>query len=71
MIGTLTRHVAGAVAAWLVCVAEGLVGYLALFAFALGTPNPTRVGRWPARSWCWAPPCWAPSWCRWWWHRRS
>lgn len=44
MIGTLTRHVAGAVAAWLVCVAEGLVGYLALFAFALGTPESDQGG---------------------------
>ncbi|MEH0972020.1 hypothetical protein V6U77_12895 [Micromonospora sp. CPCC 205546] len=35
MIGTLTRHVAGAVAAWLVYVAEGWVGLLARLALAL------------------------------------
>ncbi|SCL70113.1 hypothetical protein GA0070606_5297 [Micromonospora citrea] len=35
MVGTVARHVAGAVAAWLVCVAEGLLGYLALTAYAM------------------------------------
>jgi hypothetical protein len=37
MVGTVARHVAGAVAAWLVCVAEGLLGYLALSAYAMVT----------------------------------
>ncbi|WP_327028986.1 hypothetical protein OG989_28150 [Micromonospora sp. NBC_01740] len=35
MIGTLTRHIAGAVAAWLVYVAEGSFGLLARLALAL------------------------------------
>ncbi|MEU4770970.1 hypothetical protein [Micromonospora sp. NPDC023644] len=35
MIGTMTRHVAGAAAAWLVYVAEGWVGLLARLALAL------------------------------------
>ncbi|MEU4645362.1 hypothetical protein [Micromonospora sp. NPDC023814] len=40
MIGTVARHVAGAVAAWLVFVVEAVVCYLALFAYALVTGAP-------------------------------
>ncbi|MEU6206469.1 hypothetical protein ABZ814_23140 [Micromonospora musae] len=36
-MGTIARHVAGAVAAWLVFTAEGLVGYLGLLGYALIT----------------------------------
>ncbi|MEU8301396.1 hypothetical protein AB0C04_29425 [Micromonospora sp. NPDC048909] len=37
MVGTIARHVAGAVVAWLTFTLEGLVGYLALLAYALAT----------------------------------
>ncbi|MER7335341.1 MULTISPECIES: hypothetical protein [unclassified Micromonospora] len=40
MIGTVARHVAGAVTAWLVFVVEAVVCYLALFAYALVTGAP-------------------------------